>query len=94
MLLGTRAMMLRQCVGCTAMGRRSLATFTDWFLITPWKRKSMTARSPSRGCQVGLNIRAVCVLVYLSLYSLAPKSNFCGFDNAAFCLMLKSKWSK
>lgn len=56
MLLGTRAMMPRPCAECTATGRRSRATFTDWFLITPLRRRSMTVKSPSRACQVSVDI--------------------------------------
>lgn len=59
MLLGTHAMTPRLCAECTATGRRSRATFTDWCLITPWRRRSMTVRSPSRACQVGMDVTLV-----------------------------------
>lgn len=53
MLPGTRAMMLRQYVGYTAMARESPVTSIALWLISPSKRRSTTVRFPSRACQVG-----------------------------------------
>lgn len=88
MLPGTRATTPRPCAGCTATGRRSRATSTDWFLITPWRRRSMTVRSPSRACQVSVDEHNVPLSAFTSLSSC--KSCFCGFCNCFF-LRLKTR---